>query len=94
MVSAVPGAPPASSTGRLNEAGLRAVFRKFDADNSGGISTEEVGRMVKELKLGLTAAQVKQLMVEADPDGSGTIEYSEFVAVLKKHEAKIELPGT
>jgi hypothetical protein len=83
MVQAAPGSKN-GSTGRLNEAGLRAVFDKFDVDKSGSVDTAEMTKMVKQLKLDLSAAQIKQLMVEADPDKSGSIEYSEFVAVLKR----------
>ena len=62
---------------------LRVVFDKFDVDKSGCVSTDEMTQMVKSLKLNLTASDIKQLMKDADPDGSGSIEFEEFASVLK-----------
>ena len=39
------------STGRLNEVGLKAVFNKFDVDNSGAVDANEMASMIKMLKL-------------------------------------------
>lgn len=72
------------STGRLNEVGLKAVFNKFDVDHSGAVDANEMASMIKMLKLDMSPAQVKALMREADPDGSGLVEYAEFVSVLKR----------
>ena len=40
--------------------------------------------MLKQLKMDKSTREVKQMMHEADPDGSGQIDFDEFVAVLKK----------
>ncbi|KOO34030.1 hypothetical protein Ctob_016693, partial [Chrysochromulina tobinii] len=39
----------------------RRIFDQFDEDGSGFVSTSEVSRMVKMLKLGLTRSQVKEM---------------------------------
>ena len=63
---------------------LRPIFDKFDEDGSGSVSTEEVGRMAESLKIEMSSEELQALMLEADPDGSGEIEFDELVAVLKK----------
>ena len=63
---------------------LRPVFHKFDVDGSGTVSTEEMASMLSLLEMDLTPDEVAQLMVDADPDGSGEIDFEEFYAVLSK----------
>ena len=69
--------------GKLHAA-LLPVFKKFDADGSGFISTDELKRMTTELKMEMSKDTVRKMMVEADPDQSGEIDFDEFVAVIKK----------
>ena len=64
----------------------RRIFDTFDQDRSGFVSTKEVTRMVKMLKLGLTRSQVKEMVAAADLDMSGQISFEEFVALLKKYK--------
>lgn len=61
---------------------LRQVFDKFDEDHSGAVSTFEMRSMIAQLDLRLSDDEVVRLMTEADPDGSGQIEFEEFVAVM------------
>ena len=67
------------------EAALRPVFEKFDADSSGEVSMGEVRAMLYDL--GVAEDQnnmwVEAMMAEDDIDGSGTIEWSEFVAAVR-----------
>lgn len=72
-------APGDDETGKK----LRTIFDKFDEDKSGAVSTYEMTKMVKELGLNLSPAEVGNLMKEADPDGSGQIEFEEFVTVMR-----------
>ena len=64
----------------------RRIFDQFDQDGSGFVSTSEVTRMVKMLKLGLTRSQVKEMVAAADLDMSGQISFEEFVALLKEYK--------
>ena len=63
---------------------LKPLFDQFDEDGSGAVSTDEVGKMAKSLGIELTHSQLDDLMLQADPDGSGEIEFEELVACLKK----------
>ena len=66
---------------------LRPIFDKFDADRSGAVSADELGRLLKQIKLERTPAQLKALMAEADPDRSGDVDFTEFVDALHKQMA-------
>ena len=68
--------------GKLREA-LKPIFDKFDVDGSGAVSTEEMSAMVKQLKMDITPERLRKMMVEADPDMSGEIDFDEFVSVTK-----------
>mmetsp|Transcript_10491 Transcript_10491/g.23835 ORF Transcript_10491/g.23835 Transcript_10491/m.23835 type:complete len:585 (-) Transcript_10491:34-1788(-) len=59
---------------------LRATFKRFDADNSGFISAENLKHVLGESFAG---TEVKQLMEEADLNGDGVICYDEFIAYLE-----------
>ena len=79
------GESPASKpTPAVSTSQLRMVFDKFDTDKSGAVSASEMADMFKLLKIDCPPSKLKQLMVEADPDGSGYIEFEEFKTVLQK----------
>lgn len=69
--------------GQLRTA-LKQVFDKFDTDGSGAVSTDEMSAMVKQLNMNLTPPRIRKMMVEADRDMSGEIDFEEFVAVVQK----------
>ncbi|KAL6283972.1 hypothetical protein ACE6H2_014901 [Prunus campanulata] len=66
--------------------GLKAMFTNMDTDNSGTITYEELKSGLARLGSKLTEAEVKQLMEAADVDGSGSIDYIEFItATMHRH---------
>jgi hypothetical protein len=62
---------------------LRKIFDRFDEDKSGHISTVEMTAMVKTLKMAMSSADIKKMMAEADPDGSGEVDFDEFCSSVK-----------
>ena len=56
---------------------------QFDADGSGAVSTAEMALVVRQLKLDMSADQIRAMMQQADPDGSGEIDFEEFVTALR-----------
>ena len=68
--------------------GLRNIFRAYDANNDGFISVHELKEsLVKAKQEGGNAdaykkvvAEIQALMSEVDEDGSGGIDYNEFLA--------------
>lgn len=51
---------------------------------SGSISTDEMTNILTQLKIKMAAEQISTMMNEADPDGSGSVDFEEFCAVLTK----------
>ena len=60
-------------------ASLREVFARLDIDGSGAVSTREMRRMTDELGMEMSDEALVQMMVDADPDGSGEIDFDELV---------------
>ncbi|KOO26278.1 hypothetical protein Ctob_006467 [Chrysochromulina tobinii] len=59
---------------------LRPVFDEFDKDKSGSINKKEMKKVLKKAKLAnMTDEKIKALIKEADGDGSGDIDFDEFV---------------
>ena len=54
----------------------RAVFDEIDADGSGTIGVDEIRALL--WSWGLPPSEAHQVMVRADEDGNGVIEYVEF----------------
>ena len=63
------------------------MFDKFDADASGHVSTAEMTAMLKEINVQKTPAEIAKMMKDADPDGSGEIDFEEFVAAVQMQMA-------
>lgn len=72
----------------------RKIFDRFDVDGSGAIDKEEMGSMLRSLKMEVTPAELEALMRDADPDGNGVIEFEEFVAVINAQAVSNKSAGT
>merc|ERR1712162_39064 len=59
-------------------------FKLFDDDNTGKISMKNFKRVAKELGETLSDAELEAILSEADTDGDGEINESEFLAVMVK----------
>lgn len=57
---------------------LQREFQKLDKNNDGVLSAQEIYDEVK--KTGIDADELMAVLRDADMDGSGTIEYTEFIA--------------
>ena len=97
MATYIPPASPKSTTSSpaarrrpsLESASstLRPIFDKFDADGSGTVSVSELGKITSLMKLKLSPAELKKLVVEADADGSGEVSFDEFASLIRKQQA-------
>jgi len=69
---------------------VKKIFDKFDVDRGGSIDYEEFGRMVAVLvgaKIGgdISQSRIKSSWAEIDRDGSGEVDFPEFVTWYVKY---------
>lgn len=57
-------------------------FHLMDADGSGAIDADELTNAFELLGMHMSKAEVKQVLDEVDRDGSGEVEYPEFLEIM------------
>ena len=65
-----------------SEKELKEAFRVFDRDGDGCISAKDLRHIMTNLGEKLTDEEVDEMIMEADINGDGQIDYEEFVTVL------------
>jgi Ca2+-binding EF-hand superfamily protein len=76
-----------AQTYRLSDEVLKSyqeAFRIFDRNNDGCITREELGTVMKSLGHQPSDNELQDMVNEVDVDGSGTIEFDEFVQMMAK----------
>ena len=68
---------------------IRVVFRNFDANKSGALSVEEFRQGLAFIGVVLSNQDFRRLLAAVDSDGSGTIDYNEFVSKMKSNDAQM-----
>ncbi|CAJ1349390.1 unnamed protein product [Effrenium voratum] len=61
---------------------FQEAFGLFDKDGDGRISVDELGVVLKALGRKPTQEELKAMVGEADEDGSGEIEFPEFLKLM------------
>nr|P58171.1 RecName: Full=Polcalcin Syr v 3; AltName: Full=Calcium-binding pollen allergen Syr v 3; AltName: Allergen=Syr v 3 [Syringa vulgaris]AAK01144.1 calcium-binding protein [Syringa vulgaris] len=56
---------------------LERIFKRFDANGDGKISSSELGETLKTLG-SVTPEEIQRMMAEIDTDGDGFISFEEF----------------
>ena len=77
----------------INEADVEKLwksFGNFDDDSNGEISPEELGQVMKDLGHTPNAFDLRALIKEVDTDGSGTISFDEFKALMLAQQGDTE----
>ena len=71
---------------------FKEAFSLFDKDGDGTITTKELGTVMRSLGQNPTQAELQNMINEVDADGSGSIDFSEFLAMMaqKTKEANSE----
>lgn len=69
---------------------IHTIFRNFDLDHSGYLSEEEFRRGLLFIGIPLNDTEFGILIAETDRDGSGDIDYHEFVAECRDGDVQTE----
>ena len=74
----------------------RVAFNAFDADGSGCIDQHELQQAMKSLGIDVGKDELRRMMQEVDDDGSGNIEFPEFLELMtgQMGEAKVSSTWT
>jgi len=61
---------------------LKEAFRMYDKAGDGYITTQVLKEIMKELDPKLTGDELEQIVEEVDEDGSGTVDFDEFMEMM------------
>lgn len=61
---------------------LKEAFSIYDINKDGAITTRELGTVLRQLGHNPTEAELLEMIKEVDKNNSGTISFSEFVALM------------
>ena len=61
---------------------LKNFFKQLDVDNSGTLTADEIEKAFKEIDIGITENELKQIWEGLDFHKDGQINYSEFLAAM------------
>ncbi|XP_061370250.1 polcalcin Ole e 3 [Gastrolobium bilobum] len=65
------------------------IFKSFDANGDGKISSQELGDALKTLG-SVTPEEVQQMIAEIDADGDGFISYEEFTDFARANRGLVK----
>jgi calmodulin len=63
---------------------VREAFELFDKDHSGYINSKELGMVMRSLGQNPTEQELMDMINEVDEDGSGTVDFPEFLNMMAK----------
>lgn len=61
---------------------FRETFNLFDKDGGGSINVSEIGDVLRALGQKPTKQELAQMVKEVDADGSGDVDFAEFLAMM------------
>lgn len=65
----------------------RTTFDKFDSDKQGSISINELKKLLSAMSMNLSDEELYVVITFIDADGSGEIEFKEFLRAAQIHKA-------
>ncbi|KAK3858155.1 hypothetical protein Pcinc_035631, partial [Petrolisthes cinctipes] len=71
-------------SGTLDFDALEKEFNSFDTDGKGYITPETVGVILRMMGVKISEKNLQEVIAETDEDGSGQIEFEEFVELAAK----------
>ncbi|XP_063282938.1 calmodulin-A-like [Pelobates fuscus] len=79
--------PTSDMVDQLSEeqiAEFKEAFSLFDKDGDGTVTTKELGTVMRSLGQNPTEAELQDMINEVDCDGSGTIDFPEFLTMMAR----------
>ncbi len=73
---------------------VKAVFEKYDADQSGELERDEIKQALGDLGLPSSGEAVDRFIQQLDTDCTGTLDWSEFQQLARKSEESRGADGT
>eukprot|EP00347_Sterkiella_histriomuscorum_P022817 403337038 len=70
---------------------FQAAFDFFDKNGDKQISAKELGVVMKNIGQHITEQELNQMIIEADEDGSGTIDFDEFLMLMSKRLQELDV---
>eukprot|EP00930_Biecheleria_cincta_P070323 TRINITY_DN57965_c0_g1_i1.p1 TRINITY_DN57965_c0_g1~~TRINITY_DN57965_c0_g1_i1.p1 ORF type:complete len:616 (-),score=151.25 TRINITY_DN57965_c0_g1_i1:24-1871(-) len=67
---------------------LREVFNLFDEDGNGTLDADELALVMRSVGLVPSMQEIKNMIDEVDADGSGSIEWPEFLFLMSRNVVK------
>ena len=61
---------------------MRSLFRLYDKEGQGFISTDTLRGLISELLAPLTEEELEGILEELDEDGSGSMDFDEFCEMM------------
>lgn len=71
---------------RSSSLSFEDIFKKFDEDGNGFISSIEFRNAIRKLNLGLSSREIDLIMKRVDTNGDGNIDWKEFINKFKTTE--------
>merc|ERR1711872_222994 len=71
----------------------RTIFNLFDVDGDQSITGEELGVVLRSMGQNPSEQELKEMISEMDEDDSGTVDFQEFVILMKRKTAENEDKG-
>ncbi|KAA0186433.1 Calmodulin variant [Fasciolopsis buskii] len=69
----------------MDDRDLREAFILFDVNRDGRITASELHAVLRFLGIQTTQAEVCQMIKDADCDGNGTVEFDEFLRMMRRY---------
>ncbi|OAY66029.1 Caltractin [Ananas comosus] len=73
---------PRSRISQQKRQEIKEAFDLFDIDGSGTIDGKELNVAMRALGFEMTEEQINQMIADVDKDGSGAIDFDEFVYMM------------
>ncbi|XP_060063086.1 calmodulin-beta-like [Ylistrum balloti] len=82
---------PPPTKAQLTE--FREAFNMFDINKTGSVTTKELGDVLRNMGQEPSETELRHMVDEVDEDGSGSIEFEEFVEMMmnKIHETELDV---